>query len=66
MPRISSNYQGIRIIDLSTFNGTSFCCYVLSDFGAEVIRLELRVGAVDRELGPFASSGENLLVAMYN
>lgn len=63
---MSKVLEGIRVIDLSTFHGTPFCCQILADFGAEVIRVEPPAGAVDRELGPFASNGENLLVAMYN
>lgn len=57
--------DGIRVVDLSTFQAAPFCCQLLADFGADVIRVEPPGGAVDRELGPFAPSGENMAVAMY-
>ncbi len=58
--------DGIRVVDLSTFQAAPFCCQVLADFGADVIRVEPPGGAVDRELGPFNQNGENLGVATYN
>jgi len=57
--------EGIRVIDISTFQAAPFCCQTLADFGAEVIRMEPPGGAIDRELGPFALSGENMAVAVY-
>lgn len=57
--------EGIRVIDIGTFQAAPFCCQILADFGAEVIRVEQPGGAVDRELGPFAPSGENMAVAIY-
>lgn len=57
--------EGIRIIDIGTFQAAPFCCQILADFGAEVIRVEPPGGAIDRELGPFAPSGENIAVALY-
>lgn len=57
--------DGIRVIDISTFQAAPFCCQTLADFGAEVIRVEPPGGAVDRELGPFAPNGENMAVAIY-
>ena len=58
--------DGIRVIDIGTFQAAPFCCQILADFGAEVIRLEPPGGAIDRELGPFAPSGGNLAVPLYN
>ncbi|MBI4303355.1 MAG: CoA transferase [Chloroflexi bacterium] len=52
--------DGIRVIDIGTVQAAPFCCQILADFGAEVLRLEPPGGAVDRELGPFAPNGENL------
>lgn len=57
--------NGIRVVDISTFQAAPFCCQILADFGAEVIRVEPPGGSIDRELGPFAPSGENIAVAMY-
>ncbi len=58
--------EGIRVIDIGTFQAAPFCCQLLADFGAEVIRVEPPGGAVDRELGPFAPNGENLAIPLYN
>jgi len=58
--------DGIRVIDMGTFQAVPFCCQLLADFGAEVIRVEPPGGAIDRELGPFAPSGDNLAVPLYN
>jgi CoA:oxalate CoA-transferase len=58
--------EGIRVLDIGTFQSAPFCCQILADFGAEVIRVEPPGGAIDRELGPFAPSGENMAVAAYN
>ena len=58
--------EGIRVIDIGTFQSVPFCCQILADFGAEVIRVEPPGGAIDRELGPFAPSGENMAVSVYN
>jgi CoA:oxalate CoA-transferase len=53
------------VIDISTFQAAPFCCQTLADFGAEVIRVEPPGGAIDRELGPFALSGENMAIGIY-
>ena len=58
--------DGIRVIDMGTFLAAPFCCQMLADFGAEVIRVEPPGGAIDRELGPFAPSGDNLGIPLYN
>ena len=57
--------EGIRVIDISTFQAAPFCCQTLADFGAEVIRVEPPGGAIDRELGPFALNGENMAIGIY-
>jgi CoA:oxalate CoA-transferase len=62
---MSKVLEGIRVIDIGTFQAAPFCCQILADFGAEVIRVEPPGGAIDRELGPFAPSGENMNVALY-
>jgi len=58
--------NGVRVIDIGNFQAAPFCCQILADFGAEVIRLEPPGGAVDRELGLFAPGGENPAVPLYN
>jgi len=62
---MSKILEGVRVIDISTFQAAPFCCQMLADFGAEVIRVEPPGGAIDRELGPFALNGENFAVSMY-
>ena len=62
---MSKVLEGIRVIDISTFQAAPFCCQTLADFGAEVIRVEPPGGAIDRELGPFALSGENMAIGIY-
>jgi CoA:oxalate CoA-transferase len=62
---MSKVLEGIRVIDISTFQAAPFCCQILADFGAEVIRVEPPGGAIDRELGPFVLNGENMAIAMY-
>jgi len=57
--------EDIRVIDIGTFQAAPFCCQILADFGAEVIRVEPPGGGIDRELGPFTRDGENFAVAMY-
>ncbi|MBI2857719.1 MAG: CoA transferase [Chloroflexi bacterium] len=63
---MSQALEGIRVIDIGTFQAAPFCCQLLADFGAEVIRVEPPGGAIDRELGPFAAGGQNLSVPLYN
>ncbi len=46
--------EGIRILDLGSYVAAPYCCMLLADHGAEVIRAEPPGGKVDRELGPFS------------
>jgi CoA:oxalate CoA-transferase len=62
---MSKILEGVRVIDISTFQAAPFCCQILADFGAEVIRVEPPGGGIDRELGPFALNGENFAVSLY-
>jgi CoA:oxalate CoA-transferase len=62
---VANVLEDIRVIDIGTFQAAPFCCQILADFGAEVIRVEPPDGAIDRQLGPFTLSGENFAVAMY-
>ncbi|MGH7335009.1 MAG: CaiB/BaiF CoA transferase family protein [Candidatus Rokuibacteriota bacterium] len=49
---------GVRVLDLATFIAAPFCCTLLAEFGAEVIKVE-RPGVGDdlRRLGRRAGSG---------
>ncbi|HJX69930.1 MAG TPA: CoA transferase [Dehalococcoidia bacterium] len=48
---------GIRILDFSRWLAAPYAATLLSDMGADVIRVEKPGGELDRELGPFAPSG---------
>lgn len=50
--------EGIRVLDLGSYVAAPYCCMLLADHGAEVIRAEPPGGKVDRELGPFSSEGQ--------
>ena len=57
--------DGIRVLDLTRFISGPHCCMLLSDMGAEVIRIERPGGEDDRSVGPFAPNGESISVLMY-
>jgi crotonobetainyl-CoA:carnitine CoA-transferase CaiB-like acyl-CoA transferase len=52
--------EGLRAVDLADEKG-ELCGRLLSDLGAEVIRVEPPEGAVSRRLGPFTPDGETSL-----
>jgi CoA:oxalate CoA-transferase len=52
--------EGIRVLDLGSYIAAPYCCMLLADHGAEVIRAEPPNGKVDREMGPFSSDGQPL------
>lgn len=56
--------EGIRALDFSRYVAGAYCGALLADMGAEVIRVERPEGEVDRELGPFAPNGENIVYGM--
>ena len=47
--------EEIRVLDLGSYIAAPYCCMLLADHGAEVIRVEPPKGRVDREVGPFFS-----------
>lgn len=53
--------EGIKILDLGSYIAAPYCCMMLADHGAEVIRAEPPNGKVDREMGPFLSDGQSLI-----
>ncbi|MGC1402675.1 MAG: CoA transferase [Thermodesulfobacteriota bacterium] len=57
---MSRALDGIRILDLGSYVAAPYCCMILADHGAEVIRAEPPGGKVDRELGPFSLGGQPL------
>ena len=58
--------DGVRVLDLARFIAGPLCCLLLSDLGAEVIKLENPgVGDDSRQAGPF-SNGESLYFISHN
>ena len=50
--------RGIKVLELAETVGGEYCGKLLSDFGAEIIKLEKPgCGSPTRRMGPFASSG---------
>jgi len=46
--------EGVKVLDLSTVIAAPFCCGLLADFGAEVIKIEMPKGGDPfRRLGPY-------------
>lgn len=55
-----SAMRGIKVLELSESVSGEYCGKLLSDFGAEVIKLEKPgTGSPTRKLGPFAVQGDN-------
>lgn len=52
--------DGIKILDMGGYIAAPYCCMLLADHGAEVIRVEPPGGKVDREVGPFAPDGQSM------
>jgi len=57
--------EGIRVIDLSRFVAGPFCCQILGDNGADVVKVEKPDGEPARQMPPFAH-GESLYFIAYN
>jgi CoA:oxalate CoA-transferase len=58
---------GIRVLDLTRVLAGPFCTMVLSDLGAEVVKIERPDGGDDaRQYGPFLPSGESGYFASVN
>ena len=43
--------SGIRVLDFGRYVAAPFCCQLLADMGAEVIRVERSGGERDRQRG---------------
>lgn len=52
--------DGIKVLDMGGYIAAPYCCMMLADHGADVIRIEPPGGKVDRELGPFAPDGQSM------
>jgi len=56
---------GVRVLDLSRFVAGPFCCQILGDHGADVVKVEKPDGEPARTIPPFAR-GESLYFFAYN
>ena len=54
----SSPLKGIRVIDFGRFIAGPYCGMLLADMGADVIRVDRRLGSEDRYIAPMIKSGE--------
>jgi crotonobetainyl-CoA:carnitine CoA-transferase CaiB-like acyl-CoA transferase len=54
----SGPLAGIRVIDFGRFIAGPYCGMLLADMGADVIRVDRRLGSEDRYPGPITESGE--------
>src|SRR3990172_11230533 len=57
--------NGIRVLDLSRFVAGPFCCQILGDNGADVVKVEKRDGEPARHLPPLVQD-ESLYFIAYN
>ena len=53
VPLPISVLDGVKVLDLSEDIAGSFCCRLLADYGADVLKLEPPGGAALRRIGPF-------------
>jgi crotonobetainyl-CoA:carnitine CoA-transferase CaiB-like acyl-CoA transferase len=54
----SAPLAGIRVIDFGRFIAGPYCGMLLADMGADVIRVDRRLGSEDRYPGPVTEGGE--------
>ncbi|MDO8908219.1 MAG: CoA transferase [Pseudohongiella sp.] len=58
---MSKVLEGIRVLDFGRYIAGPFCASLLSDMGAEVIRIEKIQGSEDRFLSPVSDAGDGAL-----
>jgi crotonobetainyl-CoA:carnitine CoA-transferase CaiB-like acyl-CoA transferase len=61
MTQMSNVLEGIRVLDFGRYIAGPFCASLLSDMGAEVIRIEKVQGSEDRFLSPVSDTGDGAL-----
>ena len=58
--------HGVTVLDFGRYIAAPFCCQLLADLGADVIRVERPGGEADRQRGPWTPNGESLYFAAIN
>ena len=58
--------HGVTVLDFGRYIAAPFCCQLLADLGADVIRVERPGGEADRQRGPWTATGESLYFAAIN
>jgi crotonobetainyl-CoA:carnitine CoA-transferase CaiB-like acyl-CoA transferase len=57
--------DGVRVLDMARFVAGPFCCQILGDHGADVVKVEKSDGEPSRRMPPFVQ-GESLYFIAYN
>lgn len=65
-PNTRSILEGTRVLDFSRYLAGPFCASILSDLGAEVIRVEPVGGGQDRQLAPVTPGGDGAVFLQLN
>lgn len=52
--------EGIRVLDFTRYIAGPYCGMLLAVMGADVIRIEPPEGEIDRDIGPYAPTGEGM------
>ena len=58
--------EGLRVLDFGRYIAAPFCASLLSDLGADVIRVEPRAGASDRDVMPLGKGRDGALYCQMN
>jgi crotonobetainyl-CoA:carnitine CoA-transferase CaiB-like acyl-CoA transferase len=58
--------DGIKVLDFGRYIAAPFCCQLLADMGAEVVRVERPGGEPDRNRGPLTADGRSLYFVALN
>ena len=66
MPKTKGVLDGYRVLDFGRYIAGPFCGALLSDFGAEVIRVERVKGSEDRFTTPVTEEGEGSMFLQMN
>ena len=58
--------SGVRVLDFGRYIAGPYCAAILSDLGAEVIRVERVLGSEDRFIAPVTESGDGAIFLQCN